>query len=205
MEVLSLPAARRIALAAQGFGARAAPDDRRKIARAVARTGLFQIDSVNVLVRSHYLPTFSRQGAYDRAELDRAQHGRRRTLVEYWAHEASLIPAPTWPLLRWRMAAAERGEGIYGGLARFAREKGPFIAAVLAEIERRGPLSAGELERGGRGKGSWWGWSDGKRALEWLFWTGRVTTAARRGFERLYDLPERVLPRGIAEAPAPSP
>lgn len=204
METLSLPAARRIALAAQGFGARPAPDDRRKIARALDRAGLFQIDSVNVLVRSHYLPTFSRQGPYDRAELDRAQHGRRRMLVEYWAHEASLIPAATWPLLRWRMASAERGEGIYRGLARLARDKGDFIRAVLGEVERRGPLAASDLE-GGKGQGSWWGWSDAKRALEWLFWTGRVTTAARRGgFERLYDLPERVLPRGIAEAPPPS-
>jgi len=204
METLTVKAARRIALAAQGFGARPAPDDRRRILRAVDRTGLLQIDSVNVLVRSHYLPAFSRQGPYARAELDRLQQGRRRALVEYWAHEASLVPASTWPLLRWRMAAAERGEGIYGGLARFAAERRPFIAAVLAEVERRGPLAASDFE-GGRGQGAWWGWSDAKRALEWLFWTGRVTTAARRaGFERLYDLPGRVLPRGIAEAPPPA-
>lgn len=203
-ETLSLTAARRIALAAQGFGARPAPDDRRKLLRTVERAGLLQIDSVNAVVRSHYLPTFSRQGAYLRAELDRLQAGRRRRLFEYWGHEASLIPVETWPLLQWRMARARAGEGTYSGLARFGGERADFIASVLREIESRGPLAAGELTGGGKGQGAWWGWSDGKRALEWLFWAGVVTTAARRGFERLYDLPERVLPPGIAGAPAPT-
>jgi uncharacterized protein YcaQ len=105
------------------------------------------------------------------------------------------------------MARAARGEGIYGGLAVFGREKRAFINACLREIESRGPISAGELQNGGRGQsqGSWWGWSDGKRALEWLFWAGYVTTATRRGFERLYDLPERVLPGSVIAAPTPSP
>ncbi|MBW3560104.1 MAG: winged helix DNA-binding domain-containing protein [Proteobacteria bacterium] len=204
-ETLSLAVARRIALAAQGFGARPAPDDRRKVLRAVDRTGLLQIDSVNAVVRSHYLPTYARQGSYARAELDRLQLGRRRRLFEYWGHEASLIPVEFWPLLQWRMARARAGEGVYGGLARFGRERADFIAAVLREIEQRGPLAAGELTGGGKGQGSWWGWSDGKRALEWLFWAGQVTTGARRGFERLYDLPERVLPAGVAGAAVPNP
>ena len=203
LEVLTPAAARRIALAAQGFGARAAATDWAKVLRAVERTGLFQIDSVNAVVRSHYLPAFSRQGAYARAELDRLQVGRKRRLIEYWGHEASLIPVESWPLLQWRMARARAGEGTYSGLARFGREKADFIAAVLREVEARGPLAAGELSGGGRGEGSWWGWSDGKRALEWLFWAGLVTTSARRGFERLYDLPERVLPAGIARAATP--
>jgi uncharacterized protein YcaQ len=101
------------------------------------------------------------------------------------------------------MARAERGEGIYGGLARFAAERRPFVEAVLREIETRGPLSARELSEGGRGRGSWWGWSDGKRALEWLFWAGQVAAAGRRGFERVYDLPERVLPAEILGRPTP--
>ncbi|HEX8568824.1 MAG TPA: crosslink repair DNA glycosylase YcaQ family protein, partial [Caulobacteraceae bacterium] len=161
-------------------------------------------DSVNVLVRSHYLPVFSRRGAYDMAALDKAAYGRGRTLFEYWGHEASLIPVSTYPLLRWRMARAESGEGIYTGLARFGRERAAFVADVLAEVAERGPISAGELSGGHKSKGSWWGWSDGKRALEFLFWAGRVTTHSRRGFERLYDLTERVLPREMVEATAPS-
>ena len=202
-ETLSPAAARRIALAAQGFGLRPAASDRGAVARTVQRTGLIQIDSVNVLVRSHYLPVFSRMGAYDRGALEEAAWGRRRTLFEYWGHEASLIPLETYPLLRWRMARAARGEGVYTGLARFGRERADRIRAVLTEVADRGPISAGELSGGEKGKGSWWGWSDGKRALEWLFWAGQVTTARRRGFERLYDLPERVLPREVAEAEPP--
>jgi uncharacterized protein YcaQ len=199
--------ARRIALAAQGFGeARPAEPGRRQINRALDRLHLLQIDSVNVLVRAHYMPLFSRLGAYDRTLLEGSAWKRRtRTLFEYWGHEASLIRLDLFPLFRWRMERAARGEGIYGGLARFGRENRPFIDACLKEIERRGPMSAGELENGGRGAGSWWGWSDGKRALEWLFWAGKVTTSSRRGFERVYDLTERVLPESLVAAPCPSP
>ena len=204
-ETLSLPAARRIALAAQGFGGRPAASGRAAVTSVVDRVGLIQIDSVNVLVRSHYLPVFSRHGLYEPAALDEAAYGRRRRLFEYWGHEASLIPVSTYPLLRWRMERAARAEGVYSGLARFARERRPFIEAVLREVADRGPLAAGELSGGHKAKGSWWGWSDGKRALEFLFWAGRVTTRSRRGFERVYDLTERVLPRALVEAPAPPP
>ena len=206
-ETLSAAAARRIALAAQGFAEPrpSGPADMRHLRRVLRRLGLLQIDSVNVLVRAHYLPLFSRLGPYDRNLLDSAAYaGRRRTLFEYWGHEASFLPVSLHPLLRWRMARAERGEGVYGSLARLARERRPFVEAVLAEVAARGPLSAGELSLGGRGQGSWWGWSEGKRALEWLFWAGRVTTATRRGFERVYDLTERVLPASVLAAPTPS-
>lgn len=207
---LSLRDARRIAIAAQGFGAppssHADAVEARHARRMIDRLGLVQIDSVNVLVRSHYLPLFSRLGAYDAGLLDRlAYDGKRRALFEYWGHEASLIPVAQQPLFRWRMARAERGEGTYSGLVRFAQEKRAYIAQVLAEVAARGPLGASELTEAGRGAGGWWGWSDGKRALEFLFWSGRVTTAARRGFERLYDLPERVLPAAVLAAPTPEP
>src|SRR3954463_2231435 len=204
---LSQAQARRIALAAQGFGeARPEAPGRRHLHRVLDRLHLLQIDSVNVLVRAHYMPVFSRIGAYDRAVLDSAAWQRRtRAAFEYWGHEASLIRLDLPPLFRWRMARASRGEGIYGGLAAFGREKRAFIDACLKEIEARGPISAGELENGGRGQGSWWGGSDGKGALEWLCWAGLVTTAPRRGFERLYDLPERVLPAALIAAPTPSP
>lgn len=155
-----------------------------------------------MLVRSHYLPLLARLGPYPVELLDRLAYGGQRRLFEYWGHEASLIPVEFFPLLRWRMARAARGEGIYGRLARFAQERGDYIEAVFAELERHGPLSARELSMGGPGRGSWWGWSDGKRALEFLFWAGRVTTARRRGFERIYDLTERVLPaHAMAAAP----
>jgi len=204
-ERLSQAAARRVALAAQGFGMRPdGPVDGGRLRRMVERLGVLQIDSVNVLVRSHYLPLFSRLGPYPAERLDAAAKGRRRTLFEYWGHEASLLPVAAQPLFRWRMARAEAGRGIYGGLARFARERRDFIDRIEAEIAARGPLAAGELAEGGRGAGGWWGWSDGKMALEYLFWAGRVTTAQRRGFERVYDLPERVLPAAVLAAPTPA-
>jgi uncharacterized protein YcaQ len=202
---LSLAQARRIALAAQGFyEARPEASGARQIARVLQRSHLLQIDSVNVLVRAHYMPLFSRLGAYERELLDRsAYHPRKRAAFEYWGHEASLIRLDLHPLFRWRMARAARGEGTYGGLARFGQERRAFIEEVRREIEARGPMGAGELSAGGKGQGSWWGWSDGKRALEWLFWAGEVTTRTRRGFERIYDLPERALPSSILNAPTP--
>jgi uncharacterized protein len=207
-ETLSAAAARRIALAAQGFGRPRPPmpPDTARLRRLIERLGLVQIDSVSVLVRSHYLPLFSRLGPYRQQLLDElAYAGRRRRLFEYWGHEASLIPVASQPLLRWRMARAAAGQGIYGGLARFAVERREFVAAVLAQVRDRGPLTASQLDGAAPGAGGWWGWSDGKIALEFLFWAGEVTTATRRGFERLYDLPERVLPRAVIEAPTPSP
>jgi len=203
-ERLSRAEARRIAVAAQGFGARPAAAGARRVAAMLDRLGLLQIDSVNILVRSHYLPLFSRLGAYPVAALDKAGRGRRRGLFEYWGHEASLMPVALQPLLRWRMARAAAGRGIYGGLARFATERADFVERVYAEVATRGPMAAGELTEGGRGEGGWWGWSDGKRALEYLFWAGRVTTAERRGFERLYGVTEKVLPQAVIDRPTPA-
>ena len=203
---ITLAQARRIALAAQGLHeSRPTAATKRHVSRVLQRSHLLQIDSVNVLVRAHYMPLFSRIGSYDRGLLETlGYHARKRETFEYWGHEASLIRLDLQPLFRWRMERAARGEGVYGGLARFGREKRAFIEEVRREIETRGPMGAGELSIGGKGQSSWWGWSDGKRALEWLFWAGQVTTATRRGFERIYDLPERVLPSEILDAPTPS-
>src|SRR5581483_7645213 len=201
---LSLAEARRIALAAQGF-ADAKPRgavDRRLLRRVFARVGVVQIDSVNVLVRSHYLPLFSRLGAYDVEVLNRAAYARDRVLFEYWGHEASLLPLELHPLLRWRMERARRAEGTWGRIARMLREDPDLPKRVLGEIARRGPTPASAFE-GARGSGSWWGWSDTKNALEALFWQGELTTAYRKGFERVYDLTERVLPAAILELPTP--
>ena len=203
---VSAAQARRIALAAQGFG-RPQPDavDQGHLRRAVDRLGLHQIDSVNVLVRAHYLPAFSRLGAYDRALLDRAAWGRRseRRLFEYWAHEASLLPLDLHPLLRWRMARAERGEAGWTGLRAFAGERRGEAEVLLGQIRDNGPMTAADFA-GGKGRGGWWQWGDTKQALEWLFWSGRVTTATRRpSFARVYDLTERVIPRAILDLPTP--
>ena len=168
----------------------------------IGALGAVQIDSVNVLARTHYLPAFSRLGAYPRELLEAQAWGKKPTLFEYWGHEASLMPVAMQPLFRWRMERARAGE-TWTGLARFGRERRDYIDAVLARIEREGPLTGGDFADGPRQAG-WWSWSNGKAALEWLFWAGFITTKTRRGFERVYDLTERVLPRAIVEAPTPS-
>ncbi|RWO09829.1 winged helix-turn-helix domain-containing protein [Mesorhizobium sp.] len=205
-EKISLAMARRIALAAQGF-ADPRPNgtpDRRHLARVLARTGLLQIDSVSAVVRAHYMPLYSRLGPYPLALLDNAAVTRKRKVFEYWAHEASFLPVETYPLMRWRMERAERGEEMYNGLAKWGRERAAYIEDIFREVVERGPIAASALE-GQKGSGGWWGWSDAKHAFEWLFWAGRITTASRRGFERLYDLPERVLPPAVLALPVPSP
>jgi len=203
---LSLKEARRIALAAQGFGvSRPERTTAAHVRKTLDRLGLFQIDSVNVLARAHYLPAFSRLGAYDRTLLERDAwgHRRQRRVFEYWAHEASLLPLDLHPLLRWRMIRAERGEIGYQALKRFAREQRPEAQAVLDRIAAEGPMTAADFENGSSRSG-WWEWSHTKHALEWLFWSGQITTATRRGsFARVYDLPERVLPRAVLDLPTP--
>ncbi len=204
-EKFSLAAARRIALAAQGFAdpRPAAVPDRRHLARILARTGLLQIDSVSAVVRAHYMPLYSRLGPYPLSLLDGAANGRKRSLFEYWAHEASLLPVATYPLLRWRMERAGRGEEMYGGLAKFGRERAAYVEEIFRTVAERGPVAASDLD-GQKGTGGWWGWSEAKNAFEWLFWAGRITAAYRKGFERFYDLPERVLPPAIVDRPTPS-
>jgi uncharacterized protein YcaQ len=203
---LSLAGARRIALAAQGFGAPRsdAVPGWRQIKGVLARTGLFQIDSVSAVVRAHYMPAFSRLGSYPMEVLEEAATRRPRRLFEYWAHEASYLPVETWPLLQWRMENARDNRGIYRNLAVFRQERADYIEAIFRRIEADGPIAASHID-GQKGAGGWWGWSDAKHAFEWLFWAGRITTASRRGFERLYDLPDRVIPRAVFERPTPAP
>jgi len=202
-EPLSPKIARRIALAAQGFcrTSPAAPG-RTHVRDVVKRLGVVQIDSVNVVTRTHYLPAFSRLGDYPREALEAEAWGARRGLFEYWGHEASLLPMEMQPLLRWRMARAEGG-AMWTGLARFGRERRDYIDGVLKEIERRGPVTGADFNDAPREAPGWWSWSDGKRALEWLFWAGMITTKTRRGFERVYDLTERALPARIVDLPTP--
>ncbi|WP_116807302.1 winged helix-turn-helix domain-containing protein [Steroidobacter cummioxidans] len=201
---LSIGEARRLALEAQQFlEAGAPPRSGKALADIVRRLGVVQMDSVNVLVRSHYLPVFSRRGSYKSALLERAAYDER-LLFEYWGHEASLLPVEAYPLLRWRMDDARKGVGTWGRLKRYATSHRDLVDAALEQLRERGPLGASELTDAGKSKGSWWGWSQGKEILEWLFWIGDVTTARRRNFERLYDLPERVLPESVRKTPVPA-
>jgi len=202
-----LPAAlaRRIALAAQGF-ADPRPSGEvgtRQLRRTVDRLGVVQIDSVNVLSRSHYLPCFSRLGPYPRAALD-ALSNQRHDLFEYWAHEASFLPVRLQPHLRWRMAAADREA--WGSMTRVNRERPEYVAGLLQRIRDDGPLKASQLvEARPNRPGSMWNWHAGKAALEYLFFTGALTARSRTaGFERVYDLTERVLPPAVVQAATPS-
>ena len=202
-ETISLKTARRIALAAQGFGrTRPGSPGRSHVRDLVRKLGVVQIDSVNVVTRTHYLPGFSRLGHYPREALEAEAWGPKRSLFEYWGHEASLMPMELQPLFRWRMQRAQEG-AMWTGIARFGRERRDYIDGVLAEIERRGPVTGGDFASGPRGAPGWWEWSDGKRALEWLFWAGMITTRTRNGFERVYDLTERTLPARIIDLPTP--
>lgn len=166
---------------------------------------MLQIDSVNVLVRAHYLPLFSRLGSYDRALLDRAVASKPRRLFEYWGHEASMLPVDYQPLLRWRMARARRGQGVWKPLAAFAHERRPEAVALLRRIKADGPLVASEVAGSSKASKGMWVWSDAKHALEWLFWAGlTAATHCRGSFERVYDLPERVLPPATLQIKTPN-
>ena len=201
---LSLAEARRLALAAQGFGRTPRGTIAHKQLQVqIERLGVLQIDSVNALVRSHYLPAFSRLGHYQAEHLDELAWGRarRRRLFEYWGHEASLLPLELYPLLRWRMRRAADGQGIYSQLAKFGVERRDAIDSVLQAVRERGALGASSLSSRTEKAGPWWDWSVEKMALEWLFAAGLVTVAGRRGFERLYDLPERVIPADVLNHP----
>lgn len=205
VSTMSAEAARRTALAAQGFAdpRPSGVPGRRHLAKVLSRVQLLQLDSVNVAVRAHYMPLFSRLGAYPMELVDDAAwaHSARkpRLLVEYWAHVASLIPVDDWALLRWRMENYASSEDGYFASVRTNRS---LLADVLATVKELGPMGAGAVERelglgGERARGGWWNRSDVKRACEYLFATGELTTGTRRGFERRYDLTERVIPAEV--------
>ncbi|MCP2280124.1 hypothetical protein APR09_005721 [Nocardia amikacinitolerans] len=212
---MSAATARRTALAAQGFGRRRpVAVTRRTVADVLARTQLLQIDSVSAVVRAHYAPVFSRIGGYDRALLDEAawSHSakRPRRLVEYWAHEAALIPVEDWPLMRWRMVQYEHGR--WSGM-RKVLDRNPTLGKDILDVIRDvGAATAGEVERHleldkPRPKGSWWNLSDTKMICEQLFAAGELSVDKRVGFTRHYDLAERVIPpevlaRNVSEADA---
>jgi uncharacterized protein len=207
-EKLSKAEARRIALAAQGFGVPKLqrPVTMRDVQGVTNRLAQFQIDSINVVTRAQFMPIFSRLGTYDSALLERAAYQPPRRLFEYWGHAASLIDISLQPLLRFRMQPGFRD--VWAGVERVARENADLIPFIRDEVAARGPISARDLEIAEqRDRSNWgWNWSRVKTILEWLFYVGEVTSAYRNAqFERVYDLPERVIPRSVLSSPTPTP
>ncbi|MCU1507890.1 MAG: hypothetical protein JWQ12_155 [Glaciihabitans sp.] len=200
---VSAAQARRIALAAQGFGRpRGAAPGIRQLDALIHRLGLLQIDSVNVFERSHYLPVFARLGAYEKADLDRLTFSTKARFTETWAHVASIIPVEDWPLWRWRMDwNRTRSEN---NPKSWIHANKPMLDWLRAELAEKGPLPAGKIEHeSNRSKGSWWGWSDVKLGLEYLFFWGEVVSAGRTNFERSYALAEQVLPSDVLNVAIP--
>ena len=212
MQKMSADVARRIALGAQGFAdpRPAAPPTRRHLGRVLSRVRLLQLDSVNVAVRAHYMPVFSRLGAYAPSLVDEAAWShtarRPRLLVEYWAHEASLVPVEDWPLFH----SGAKKPGWWRNYTSTAEREPRLVAEILAVVAEKGPIGAGAIERelaggGPRSKDHWgWNWSEVKKICEYLFGAGALTTGTRRGFERLYDLSERVLPPEVLARRVPA-
>ncbi|MEV7431571.1 MULTISPECIES: winged helix-turn-helix domain-containing protein [unclassified Nocardioides] len=207
-EHLSRAQARRVALAAQGFlDPRHTVPTMRTFTRTLERTGVLQVDSVNVLQRAHYVPLYSRMGPYDTELLRRAAEQRPRRVVEYWAHVQAFMPVDLWPHMQHRMADYRERRGKWW---RDLPEE--LTASVLAEVRARGASTARELEPalgadGPRSKEHWgWNWSEARKALDLLFMTGELAVAARTpSFEPVYDLPERVLPAEVLARPVPTP
>ena len=203
VDTVTIDAVRRAALAAQGFAdpRPSGPVTRRHLTRVLERVQLLQLDSVNVAVRAHYMPLFARLGPYDPALVDDAAwaHSARRPrlLVEAWAHEASLLPVADWPLL---MSGAKRS-GWWRHYQEHVDRNPGIVDDVLSAVKELGPVGAGTLEKALGGASTprppgatWWERSEVKRVCELLFGVGQLTTGTRVHFQRLYDLPERVLP-----------
>ncbi len=201
---LSLPQARRIALVAQGFrDPRHTLPTMRTFSRTLARTGVLQVDSVNVLQRAHYMPLYSRMGPYDTSLLTRASEQRPRRVVEYWAHVQAFMPVELWPVMQHRMQAWRAR----GHEWRVLREKPGLAASLLAEIHEVGASTARHLDDGlPKSREHWgWNWSDTREVLNHLFLAGELAIAGRNPqFEPLYDLPERVIPAEHLHAPTPT-
>ncbi|MET1051565.1 MAG: crosslink repair DNA glycosylase YcaQ family protein [Mycetocola sp.] len=195
--------ARRIGLAAQGFGRPLAPTPgTRQLNALVDRLGLLQIDSVNVFERSHYLPVFARIGAYDKTLLDALTFIPKGRYIEYWGHEATIMPQSSWPLFRWRMEYYR--ERSARDPQSWSNANTAFLDWLLSELAEKGPMVASAIEHDANKRvGPWWGWSDVKIGLETLFRWGDIVSAGRAGFERRYALPSQVLSPAITEQSIP--
>ncbi|MFZ9272948.1 MAG: winged helix-turn-helix domain-containing protein [Ilumatobacteraceae bacterium] len=205
LDSLSIKDARALALAAQGFDS---PRTKTKSTTAdavalIKKLGVIQIDSVNVLVRSQELPLFSRLGDHDRNAIPKATSQGK--IFEYWGHEAAHLPVELHPMFRFKMHAARSGKLKHWGLTSFYAENKAFVKRILKHVEVNGSVTARELSTRTTKKSSWWDWDEAKTALEYLFLTGELMSCGRGSdFARVYDIPERVLPRKILQMPTPS-
>ena len=209
LDALSIADARALALAAQGFDTPrpASKATQRHVNSLIRRLGVIQIDSVNVLVRSQELPLFSRLGNHDRNAIPKATESKK--IFEYWGHEAAHLPVEIHPLFRWKMEAARLGKARHWGLTSFYDDNKAFVKRMLKHVETNGPTTARELstrtEKRGADKKTWWDWDEAKVGLEYLFLTGQLMSRGRgTDFARIYDTPERVLPRQVLDAPTPT-
>jgi len=194
---LSIAEARRLALSAQGFLTAHRGGDTARLKSVFDAVGVVQIDSVNVLARSQELPLFARIGAHDRDVIDDAVD--RGELFEYWAHAASLVPTELHPYLRWRMAKP------HPWLRGFYESNRTLVEKLHAKVRDDGPVRAADVSMRRGPKGTWWDWDDAKRALEYLFYAGRLTTRRRDAdFARVYDMPERVIPKSVLRLRTPT-
>ncbi len=202
---LSIADARKLAVAAQGFDT-PRPQTKatqRQVDAIITRLGVLQIDSVNVLVRSQELPLFARLGNHNRNAIPKATEAKK--IFEYWGHEAAHLPVSLHPLFRWKMNAARTGKVTHWGLTSFYEENKAFVKRTLKHVEKNGPTTSRELSTRTEKKGTWWDWDEAKVALEYLFLTGQLMSRGRGSdFARIYDTPERVLPRHVLDAPTPS-
>jgi len=205
IEKFSVHEARKLALAAQGFDS---PRTKTKSTTAdvvalIKKLGVIQIDSVNVLVRSQELPLFSRLGDHDRDAIPKAT--AQGKIFEYWGHEAAHLPVELQPMFRFKMHAARSGKLKHWGLTSFYTENKAFVRRTLKHVVNHGPTTARELSTRTSKKSSWWDWDEAKTALEYLFLTGELMARGRgTDFARIYDTPERVLPKKILQMPTPS-
>jgi len=209
LDTLSIADARALALAAQGFDTPrpAVKATQQHINSLISRLGVIQIDSVNVLVRSQELPLFSRLGNHDRNAIPKATESQK--IFEYWGHEAAHLPVEIHPLFRWKMEAARLGKARHWGLTSFYDDNKAFVKRMLKHVETNGPTTARELstrtEKRGADKKTWWDWDESKTALEYLFLTGQLMSRGRgTDFARIYDTPDRVLPKKVLDAPTPT-
>ena len=209
LDTLSIADARALALAAQGFDTPRSANKatQRHVNSLISRLGVIQIDSVNVLVRSQELPLFSRLGNHDRNAIPKATESQK--IFEYWGHEAAHLPVEIHPLFRWKMEAARLGKARHWGLTSFYDDNKAFVKRMLKHVETNGPTTARELstrtEKRGADKKTWWDWDESKTALEYLFLTGQLMSRGRgTDFARIYDTPERVLPKKVLDAPTPT-
>jgi len=194
MQEISLTALRRIAIGAQGYASRSRSGTRAEVEEAIRRLSCVQLDSITAVERSHRITLGSRVGAYPRETVSRLLRDGR--IFEYWAHEACLIPVDEWPLFRSWMTHVHpwRGDVV--------AEHPELAEEVRAAIRERGPLTSRAFE--GKGGGGMWNWKPAKMVLESLWNSGEIVIAGRvSGFQRLYDLAERVIPREVLEAPVP--